>query len=59
MACVMSIDETNEKLYFVNAGNSRVVICIVGKAETMFEDHKPEMDSAKARIYKQDGWMDK
>lgn len=26
-ACVMSIDETNKKLYFANAGDSRVVLC--------------------------------
>jgi len=29
-ACVMIIDETNKKLYFANAGDSRVVICRQG-----------------------------
>ena len=27
IACVLSIDEKNKKLYFANAGDSRVVIC--------------------------------
>ena len=53
----MSIDETNKKLYFANAGDSRVVMCRAGTAEAMSEDHKPEMDSEKTRIYKADGWI--
>ena len=56
-ACVMSIDETNKKLYFANAGDSRVVLCKNGVAEPKSEDHKPEMDSEKTRIYKADGWI--
>ena len=56
-ACVMSIDETNKKLYFANAGDSRVVMCRNGKAEAQSEDHKPEMESEKNRIYKADGWI--
>ena len=27
IACVLSIDEKNKKLYFPNVGDSRVVIC--------------------------------
>ncbi len=56
-ACVMSIDETNKKIYFANAGDSRVVLCKDGVAEPKSEDHKPEMDSEKTRIYKADGWI--
>ena len=56
-ACVMSIDETNKKLYFANAGDSRVVMCKKGVAEAQSEDHKPEMESEKTRIYKADGWI--
>ena len=56
-ACVMSIDETNKKLYFANAGDSRVVMCRKGEAEAQSEDHKPEMESEKTRIYKADGWI--
>ena len=55
-ACVMSIDETNKKLYFANAGDSRVVMCRNGLAEPQSEDHKPEMESEKNRIYKAEGW---
>ena len=32
-ACVMSIDETKKKLYFANAGDSRIVMCKSGIAE--------------------------
>ena len=56
-ACVMSIDETNKKLYFANAGDSRVVMCRNGLAEPQSEDHKPEMESEKNRIYKAEGWI--
>ena len=56
-ACVMIIDETNKKLYFANAGDSRVVMCKKGVAEAQSEDHKPEMESEKTRIYKADGWI--
>ena len=56
-ACVMSIDETNKKIYFANAGDSRVVYCKNGKAEEGSTDHKPELESEKNRIYKADGWI--
>jgi protein phosphatase 1G len=56
-ACVMSIDEKTKKLYFANAGDSRVVLCKKGVAEAKSEDHKPEMESEKTRIYKADGWI--
>jgi protein phosphatase 1G len=56
-ACVMGIDETKKKLYFANAGDSRVVMCKNGVAEAQSEDHKPEIESEKNRIYKADGWI--
>ena len=56
-ACVMGIDETNKKIYFANAGDSRVVLCRKGVAEEGSKDHKPEMESEKNRIYKADGWI--
>jgi protein phosphatase 1G len=56
-ACVMGINETKKKLYFANAGDSRVVMCRKGVAEAQSEDHKPEMESEKTRIYKADGWI--
>ena len=56
-ACVFSIDEEKKKLYFANAGDSRVVMCKNGVAYAQSEDHKPEMESEKNRIYKADGWI--
>ena len=56
-ACVFAIDEANKKLYFANAGDSRVVMCKKGVAYAQSEDHKPEMESEKTRIYKADGWI--
>ena len=56
-ACVFAIDEVAKKLYFANAGDSRVVMCKNGVAYAQSEDHKPEMESEKTRIYKADGWI--
>ena len=56
-ACVMSIDEEAKKLYFANAGDSRVVMCKNGVAYPQSEDHKPEMESEKSRIYKAEGFI--
>ena len=56
-ACVMSVDETNKKIYFANAGDSRAVFCKKGVAEEGSHDHKPELESEKNRIYKADGWI--
>ena len=56
-ACVMGFDQTKKKLFFANAGDSRVVLCKKGVAEAKSEDHKPEMESEKNRIYKADGWI--
>ena len=56
-ACVMSIDEEAKKLYFANAGDSRVVMCKNGVAYPQSEDHKPEMESEKTRIYKAEGFI--
>ena len=56
-ACVMSVDETKKKLYFANAGDSRVVMCKKGVAYAQSEDHKPDMKSEKDRIYNAEGWI--
>ena len=55
--CVCVIDEGNKKMYFANAGDSRVVLCKNGNAIAMSTDHKPELESEKDRIYKADGWI--
>ena len=56
-ACVMSVDESKKKLYFANAGDSRVVMCKKGVAYAQSEDHKPDMKSEKDRIYNAEGWI--
>ena len=56
-ACVLSVDKKSKKLYFANAGDSRVVLCKKGVAYAQSEDHKPELETEKTRIYKADGWI--
>ena len=56
-AYIIGIDEMNKKIYFANAGDSRVVYCRKGKAEEGSQDHKPEMEIEKNRIDKADGWI--
>jgi protein phosphatase 1G len=56
-ASVCAIDETNKKIYFANAGDSRSVLCKNGVAYPMSIDHKPDLDTEKNRIYKADGWV--
>jgi serine/threonine protein phosphatase PrpC len=51
-ACVCLIDEDNRRMYFANAGDSRVVLCKEGKAFQMSYDHKPNLFLEKNRIYK-------
>ena len=55
--CVLSVDKKSKKLYFANAGDSRVVLCKKGVAYAQSEDHKPELETEKTRIYKADGWI--
>ena len=56
-ACVVGIDQKNKKIYFANAGDSRVVISKNGTAYAKSVDHKPELESEKTRIYKAEGWV--
>ena len=56
-ACVTTFDETNKKIYFANAGDSRVVFCKNGKAEAGSIDHKPNLKTEKDRIYNVNGWV--
>ena len=56
-ATVCLIDEANKKLFFANAGDSRSLLCKNGIAYAMSNDHKPDLDSEKNRIYKADGWV--
>lgn len=45
------------RLFFANAGDSRIVIARNGIGYPMTVDHKPDLDSEKNRIYKADGWV--
>jgi len=45
------------KMYFANAGDSRIVLSKKGIAYPMTIDHKPDLDSEKNRIYKAEGWV--
>lgn len=47
----------DNKMYFANAGDSRIVLSKKGIAYPMTIDHKPELDSEKNRIYKAEGWV--
>lgn len=50
-----SIEEKNQKIYFSNAGDSRVFFWIKGEVKAGSIDHKSEMESEK-NIYKAD-WL--
>ena len=54
-ACVCIIE--GDKIYCVNAGDSRAVLCKNGVAYPLSIDHKPDLDSEKNRIYKAEGWV--
>lgn len=56
-ACVCIIDNVSKKIYFANAGDSRVVLCKNGTAYRMSIDHKPELELEKNRIMKANGWI--
>jgi len=54
-ACVCFLD--GNKIYCSNAGDSRAVLCQKGVAIPLSNDHKPDLDTEKNRIYKADGWV--
>lgn len=47
----------DDKAYFANAWDSRIVVSKNKVAYPMTIDHKPELDSEKNRIYKAEGWV--
>lgn len=48
----------NKRLYVANAGDSRCVICRAGTAVALSEDHKPELDRERERIYAGNGYIE-
>ena len=56
-ACVCVVDNKTKKMYFANAGDSRVILCKNGKAFRMSIDHKPELELENNRIHKAEGWV--
>lgn len=54
-ACVALLTKTT--LYCANAGDSRCVLFTKGQAVAMSEDHKPEVESERARIQKAGGYV--
>ncbi|KIW05420.1 uncharacterized protein PV09_03930 [Verruconis gallopava] len=55
-ACVSLI--THDKIYVGNAGDSRAVLGIKGRAKPMSFDHKPQNEAEKARITAAGGFVD-
>lgn len=56
-ACVCAIDHSKRKIYYANAGDSRVVICKNKIAHQMSKDHKADIEAEKNRILKAEGWI--
>ncbi|CAI4215094.1 unnamed protein product [Parascedosporium putredinis] len=55
-ACVGLI--TDDKVYIANAGDSRGVIGIKGRAKPLSQDHKPQLEAEKNRITAAGGFVD-
>ncbi|OAA33407.1 Protein phosphatase 2C [Moelleriella libera RCEF 2490] len=55
-ACVGLI--AGKKLYVANAGDSRGVLGIKGRAKPMSQDHKPQLENEKNRITAAGGFVD-
>ncbi|QPH05735.1 hypothetical protein C2857_003715 [Epichloe festucae Fl1] len=55
-ACVSLI--AGSKLYVANAGDSRGVLGIKGRAKPMSQDHKPQLENEKNRITAAGGFVD-
>jgi serine/threonine protein phosphatase PrpC len=56
-ANVCIIDENDKRIICSNSGDSRGVLCRNGIAYPLSEDHKPEIESEKIRIYAAEGWV--
>ncbi|XP_059485252.1 probable protein phosphatase 2C T23F11.1 isoform X2 [Neocloeon triangulifer] len=48
----------NDTLYCANVGDSRAIACIMGKEESLSNDHKPSYPTEKRRIRAAGGWVE-
>ncbi|KAF4785204.1 protein phosphatase 2C [Colletotrichum scovillei] len=55
-ACVGLISDN--KIYVANAGDSRSVLGIKGRAKPLSQDHKPQLEAEKSRITAAGGFVD-
>lgn len=55
-ACVGLIND--DKIYIANAGDSRSVLGIKGRAKPLSQDHKPQLEAEKSRITAAGGFVD-
>jgi protein phosphatase 2C family protein 2/3 len=55
-ACVGLISD--DKIYVANAGDSRAVLGTKGRAKPLSQDHKPQLETEKARIQAAGGFVD-
>eukprot|EP00826_Nyctotherus_ovalis_P064071 TRINITY_DN9394_c0_g3_i2.p1 TRINITY_DN9394_c0_g3~~TRINITY_DN9394_c0_g3_i2.p1 ORF type:complete len:188 (-),score=55.34 TRINITY_DN9394_c0_g3_i2:127-690(-) len=55
-ACVVLVTKT--EIHVANAGDSRCVLSVSGKAVDMSEDHKPNLDKEKQRIENAGGYVE-
>ncbi|KAM0333164.1 hypothetical protein ACHAQA_001824 [Verticillium albo-atrum] len=55
-ACVSLIND--DKIYVANAGDSRSVLGIKGRAKPLSQDHKPQLETEKSRITAAGGFVD-
>ncbi|KAF8474920.1 phosphatase 2C-domain-containing protein [Kalaharituber pfeilii] len=49
---------SNDKIYVANAGDSRTVLGVKGRAKPLSQDHKPQNEGEKARIVAAGGFVD-
>ena len=45
-------------IYCGNAGDSRAVACVAGRAVSLSYDHKPSIQAERERIISAGGWVD-
>eukprot|EP01061_Rhynchopus_euleeides_P024748 TRINITY_DN3989_c0_g1_i1.p2 TRINITY_DN3989_c0_g1~~TRINITY_DN3989_c0_g1_i1.p2 ORF type:complete len:390 (+),score=197.82 TRINITY_DN3989_c0_g1_i1:55-1224(+) len=57
-ATVVLVDHQKNKIFCANAGDSRAIMSVAGKTVDLSEDHKPNVETEKARIEKAGSTVD-